>query len=123
MPKGFDLKKVKEIKRINEKGRTVRSGEFPNMLMAVQGLLAMLKRRRALFKQDAKAFGYATPTQDEIVYWTYLYFNAGEFGGKKPLKKYKGKRKLSDWIKKKEYSNSIKLLQSYRMVKAMKIFR
>ncbi len=122
LPAGFDLKKVKEIKEINEKGREVKSGKFPAMLMAVQALLAMLKRRRKLFTEDAKANGYNTPSREELVYWTYLYFNIGEFGGKKQLEKYKGKRKLSDWINKGEYSNSIKLLQSYRMVKAMKIF-
>jgi len=67
-------------------------------------------------------YGYATPTHEETVYWTYLYYNVGVNGGKKQLIKYQGKRKLSDWIKKKEYPNSIKLLQSYRMVKDMKIF-
>jgi phage antirepressor YoqD-like protein len=122
LPAGFDLTKVKEIKRINEKGREVKSGEFPNMLMAVQALTAMLKRRRKLFRDDAKTYGYTTPNREELVYWTYIYFNVGEFGGKQQLKKYKGKRKLSDWIKKGEYSNAIKLLQSYRMVKEMKLF-
>jgi len=93
------------------------------MLMAVQALSAMLKRRRKLFQQDAKTYGYTTPTREELVYWTYLYFKVGEFGGKAQLRKYKGKRNLSDWIKKGEYANSIKVLQSYKMVKAMKIFR
>lgn len=45
---------------------------------------------------------------------------AGEFNGQ--LKAQKGKRKLADWIAKGEYPNSIKLLESYRMIKAMKIF-
>jgi len=122
LPAGFDLTKVNEIKRINEKGREVKSGEFPNMLMAVQALAAMLKRRRKLFQEDAKTFGYSTLNREELIYWTYVYFNFGEFGGKAQLNKYKGKRNLSDWIKKKEFPNSIKLLQSYRMVKEMKLF-
>ena len=88
--------------------------------MGLQALAASLKRRRALFRADVQTHGYASPTTDELVYWTYVYSNSGEFNGQ--LKKYKGKRKLADWITKSEYPNAIKLLESYRMVKAMKIF-
>lgn len=122
LPVGYDLSKVKEVKRINEKGREVKSGEFPNMLMAVQALSVMLKRRRKLFLEDVKANGYSTPDRDELIYWTYVYFNVGEFGGKQQLKKYKGKRNLADWIRKGEFPNAIKLLQSYQMVQIMKLF-
>ena len=122
LPKGYDLKKVKEVKKINEHGRTVRSGKFPNMLMAIQAFEANLRRRRSLFIEDAKKYKYKKPTQDELVYWTYVYYNYGEFGGKAQLKKYQKTRNLSTWIKKGEFSNSIKLLESYKMVKAMKIF-
>ena len=62
----------------------------------------------------------SAPTTDELVYWTYIYSNAGENNGK--LEKYRGKRKLSDWITKGEYPNAIKLLESYRMVSEMAIF-
>ena len=79
-----------------------------------------MKRRRAIFLDDVKTYGYAKPTTDELVYWTYVYYNAGEFNGQ--LKKYKGNRVLSDWITKKEYLNSIKVVDSYRMIHAMKIF-
>jgi hypothetical protein len=122
LPKGFDVSKVPEEKRINEEGKEVRSGPFPNLTMAIQALAAMLKRRRKLFKEDAAASGYAAPTHDELVYWTYVYFNSGEFGGKTQLEKYKGKRKLSDWITLGEYPNAIKLLQSYQMIKKMNLF-
>jgi hypothetical protein len=64
--------------------------------------------------------GTRAPTEDELVYWTYVYFNSGENNGQ--LKKHKGKRKLSDWINKGEFDNSIKLLQSYRMLRDMKVF-
>ncbi len=119
LPKGYDLSKVKEKKHINEKGREVPSADFPNLLMALQGMAAIIKRRRKLFLEDAKAEGYADPTREELVYWTYLYFNTGEFGGKGQLQKYKGKRKLSDWIRLKEYPNSIIVLESYKMLKNM----
>lgn len=122
LPKGFDLTKVTEEKNINEKKREVRSGKFPDMTMAIQAMAAALKRKRKLFKEDATANGYAAPTRDELVYWTYVYFNSGEFGGKAQLEKYKGKRTLSDWITKNEYPNAIKLLESWQMIKKMNLF-
>ena len=120
LPKGYDTSKVTKDARTNEQGREVQSGIFPNLKMGLQALVASLKRRRAIFLADVKTHAYATPTTDELVYWTYVYFNSGEFNGQ--LKKYKGKRKLGDWISKGEYSNAIKLLDSYQMIKAMKIF-
>lgn len=122
LPAGFDSTKVTEIRRTNEQGREVRSARFDDLKTALQAMSAMLKRRRALFKADATANGYAAPTEEELVYWTYLYYNAGEFGGKAQLEKYKGKRKLADWITAGEYPNSIKILKSFRMLKAMKLF-
>lgn len=125
LPTGFDLKKVTTEKSKNEKGREIDTPVFPDLLMAVQALAVMLKRRRKVFLEDAKAEGYATPTTEELVYWTYIYFNSGEFvgannqGGKGQLIKYKGKRKLSDWITSGKYPNAIKVLQSFQMLTKM----
>lgn len=123
LPSSYDLTKISEERRVNEKGREVRSAKFPDLKMALQALAAMLKRRRKLFKQDATANGYSAPTEDELIYWTYIYFNTGEFGGKEQLEKFKGKRRLSDWITKGEYPNAITLLQSHKMLRAMKLFK
>lgn len=120
LPSGYDTKKVTPDPRLNEKKRTVQSGIFPNLRMGLQGLSATMKRRRALFRADITTYGYGAPTTEELVYWTYVYYNAGEFNGQ--LKKYKGKRKLGDWITLGEYGNSIKVLQSWQMVRDMKIF-
>jgi hypothetical protein len=122
LPSGFDKSKATEIKRTNEKGREVRSAQFSDLKTGLQGMSAMLKRRRALFLEDAKANGYGTPTEEEIIFWTYLYYNPGEFAGKEQLTKYKGKRKLSDWITKGEYPKALMRVHSYRMLKAMKLF-
>ncbi|GAA2211372.1 hypothetical protein GCM10009850_068310 [Nonomuraea monospora] len=116
----YDPKRIGLDTRRNEKGTLVESALFPNLTMGLQGEAAMLKRRRALFLADVKAYGYAAPTRDELVYWTYVYYNVGEFNGQ--LKKYAGKRALGDWIAKKEYPNSIKALESWRMLRDMKIF-
>ncbi len=119
LPSGFDRSQVHETTRVNEKGTTVHSAEFPNLLSALQGFAAMIRRRRAVFLADAKAFGYSSPTTEELVYWTYVYYNAGEFGGKAQLKKYQNKRKLGDWIAHGEYHNAIVVLQSYKMLASM----
>ncbi|SEH01392.1 hypothetical protein SAMN05444920_12096 [Nonomuraea solani] len=120
LPPGFDLKKVALDRRTNEKGREVQSARFPNLRMGLQGLAALVRRHRALFLADVKTYGYAAPTQAELVYWTYVYFNAGEFNGQ--LKKYAGARRLGDWIARGEYPNSIRVLESWRMINSMKIF-
>jgi len=72
LPKGYDVSKVTKDVRVNEKGTSVDSASFPNLLTGIQALAAMLKRRRAIFRADAKAQGYAQPTTDELVYWTYV---------------------------------------------------
>ncbi|WP_242040958.1 DUF4157 domain-containing protein [Leptolyngbya sp. FACHB-261] len=122
LPPSFDRSKVRPLTEINEKGRAVKSGDFPNLTMAIQALAAMMKRRRKLFQDDAKIRGYTAPTQDELVYWTYVYFNVGEFGAQQQLEQHKGKRTLSDWITKGSYPNAIKLLQSYQMLRDMAVF-
>ncbi|RPJ49723.1 MAG: hypothetical protein EHM21_06450 [Chloroflexi bacterium] len=100
----------------------MQSAEFSDLLTGVQGLLAMIKRRRALFKADAAANGYPAATDEELVYWTALYYNPGENDGLAQLIKYKSKRKLSDWIKRGEYPHAQKVLRNYRMLKAMNVF-
>ena len=120
LPAGYDLSKLAHEPAINEQGRTVDSVKFPDLTTGMQALAAILKRRRALFLADAAALGYGTPTTEELMYWTYVYYNVGEFNGQ--LKKYQGARKLSDWITRREYPNAMKLLESYRMVEAMAIF-
>ena len=120
LPTGYDTSKLTRDPQVNEKNRTVQSAIFPNLKMGLQALSATMKRRRALFVADVATHKYATPTTDQLVYWTYVYYNAGEFNGQ--LKKFKGKRTLDNWIKKGEFSNAIKLLQSWQMIKEMKIF-
>jgi hypothetical protein len=116
----YDPRRVVLDTRRNEKGTLVESALFPDLTMGLQGEAAMLRRRRALFLADVRAYGYAAPTRDELVYWTYVYYNVGEFNGQ--LKKYAGKRRLGDWITKGEYPNSIKALESWRMLRDMAIF-
>ena len=101
-------------------GRIVDSAVFPNLKVGLQALVASLKRRRSLFLEDVTKFGYAPPTKEELIYWTYIYFNVGENNGQ--LEKYQGKRVLSDWITAGEYSNALELLESWRMIDEMALF-
>ena len=122
LPASFDLSKITPAPDENEKSQPVESADFPNLKMALQGVVAVMKRRRRLFLDDAKKLGYSTPTAEELVYFTYLYFNPGEGAGKKTLTDHKGKRKLSDWPKTKFFAGARKVLATYRMIKAMKVF-
>lgn len=102
------------------KGTTVKAARTDDLLTALYALVGMLKQRRAKFEKDAKTYGYATPTTEELVYWTYIYYNVGPYigdkmqGGEGQLKKYQGTRTLSDWITKGEYLNAIKVLDTYK---------
>ncbi len=121
-PAGFDTTRLTPETRTNEKLRTVSSVKFPDLKMALQGLVMMMSRRRALFVEDAKALGYGAPSTELLVYFTYLYFNPGEFAGKKTLRDNQGKRKLEDWPKTRFFADAKKVLDSYRMIVALKIF-
>jgi hypothetical protein len=124
LPVGYDVSVLRHQSAWNEEEpkRLVDSAVFPNLAMGLQALAASIKRRRALFLADVKAFGYAAPTTDELIYWTYIYSSAGANGGHGQLSMYHGRRNLSDWITKGEYPNAIALLQSYRMIEKMALF-
>ena len=121
LPAGFDSK-FTEASNINEHGRTVRSADFVDMDSALKAFVASFSRRRKLFVDDAAAFGYTSPTRDELIYWTYVYYNPGIFGGKASLKKNAGKRTLSDWITKKEFPNALSVLNNFKMVESLNLF-
>lgn len=73
----------------NEKGETVRSADFPDLKRGLIALRAMLADSRAHFLSDAKtALGPVAAsrlTQDQVDYFTYVYFNAGAGFGKRHL--------------------------------------
>jgi hypothetical protein len=132
-PPGFDPSRMTEVSRINEKGTTVRSASAPDLRTGLQAMLAMLSRRRELFLEDAASLGYGSPTPEETVYWTYVYYNSGPGtradpgaegdGGFQTLHRHRpghptpsARRRLSDWIRLGEYPNAIIVHQSYRML-------
>ncbi len=125
LPKSYDISLLTEDSAYNEQTppRLVKYAIYPNMKMGIQALKANYKRRKQIFLDDAKSYGYATPSNDEAVYWIYVYSNVGIYGGKKSLKEYKDKRVLSDWIKKGKYKNSIKVYESYKLAKELGLFQ
>jgi hypothetical protein len=123
LPSGFDTTALTPATAVNEKGRTVNTVEARDLRSGLIALAASLTRRRALFLADAKLLGYPSPTHEEMVYWTYVYYNSGEYGGHRTLKahgpahpKASERRRLEDWITRREYPNAIIVLDSYRAV-------
>lgn len=134
-PPGFLETQLTEVSRVNEFGTSVRSANAPNLRIGLQALLSMLSRRRALFLEDARNLGYPQPTNEEIVYWTYVYYNTGPGNRSNPASSGDGgyqtlyrhrpanpvaaerRSSLSDWIRRgDEYENAIVVYQSYRMI-------
>lgn len=74
---------------VNEKNENVKSADFPDLRRGLIALRAMLGDSRARFLSDAKTVlgpaKAAKLTQDQIDYFTYVYFNAGAGFGKKHL--------------------------------------
>ena len=142
-PSGFDVTQMTEVPATNEFGTPVRSAHAPNLLMALQALLAMLSRRQALFLEDAATLGYPEPTAVEKVYWTYVYYNTGpgsrtagdgssaDNGGYQTLSRHRPahpiaaqrRANLSGWLTRGEYSNAVIVTQSYQMIVAGGILR
>ncbi|MEL0650803.1 hypothetical protein V6246_05170 [Algibacter sp. TI.3.09] len=69
----------------NEREKTV-SAYFKNMESAIWACGATLAHRRDLFLRHAKELGHLTPTEDELAYWTYLYYQ-GEGRARTALEK------------------------------------
>jgi len=63
----------------NEKGEIVSVAVFQNIESAIAALGAMLADRRRSVEMDLYAFGLSPPSSqsDELLYWTYVYYNAG----------------------------------------------
>jgi hypothetical protein len=126
-PAGFDATKLTESRHMNEEGREVRSADAPDLRTALQALAGMIARRQAIFEEDRLALGYKTPTNDEKVYFTYVYYNSGINEGKRTLVGHKpggaDPRTFAVWISKGDYPNAIKALQSYQMIVAAGILK
>ena len=74
---------------VNEKGENVQSADFPDLKRGLIALRAMLADCRSRFQRDARAVLGASAasrlTQDQLDYYTYVYFNAGAGFGRKHL--------------------------------------
>lgn len=76
---------IVEGKRPNDFGRkTVNTANFKDLKSGFEGFAAILIHRRDLFLRHAKELAYKTPSEDEMAFWTYCYFQ-GENRAKKYL--------------------------------------
>jgi hypothetical protein len=115
----------------NELGQTVQSATFTNADLGLEALGAMLADMRARFVADVRALnGDAAArslTDDQLAYFTYLYFNAGPGFGKKELQRH-GLGYLSKWTEppletnKNPRYNALIRLATYEELKALHVF-
>lgn len=70
----------------NELGQKTVSAVFKNIEAAIWACGATLAHRRDAFQKDRKALGIAVPTEDQLAYWNYFYYNGGEGKGYRFLK-------------------------------------
>jgi hypothetical protein len=71
--------------RGNEWGQTVSSAKFNNIRSGLTAFSAVMNRRRDLVTNHGADFGYGAPTEDQLFFWTYYYFQ-GEGRGQKFLR-------------------------------------
>lgn len=120
LPSGFDTTKVGKAPHLNEKGKMHDAAKTPDLKMALQIQVAILSRRMDLFLDQATKLGYPTPTDEERLYFGYVFYNSGPGEGHTTLSNHapggSDARKLGDWISKGEYANAMKVLKTYRFV-------
>jgi len=68
-----DAEFIKDV-RINERKDETVSAKFKNMESMVWACGATLAHRRDMFLRHATELGYPTPSEDELAYWTYIYY-------------------------------------------------
>lgn len=59
---------------INELGENTQSAIFRDMRSAVEAFCATVAHRQATFIRHKNEFGYGAPTEDQLIYWTYVYY-------------------------------------------------
>jgi hypothetical protein len=76
---------------VNEKKVKVESGVFNSIEYAFTAKAAEYAWRQQLFFEDAQTMGVDAKTlsQDEVMFWTYVYYNSGQGNGKEMLTSYK----------------------------------
>ena len=80
---------TKDELRINESNQIVKPVVFTNLTNAMQAFSAELNWRRDRLISDANILNYGLPTADQLMFWTYVYFQ-GMHNGKTLLTANKG---------------------------------
>lgn len=78
-----------KIYQKNEKSEDIVTADFSNMESLIWACGATLAHRRDLFLKESRALGYLPPSEDELAYWTYMYYQ-GEGRAYKALLNNKG---------------------------------
>lgn len=87
LPKDFNEGDEYKVSwNINEEGKTVYSAIFKDVESSLIAFTAVANNRKRLVLQDGKKLGYEEPSEDQILFWTYTYFQ-GQGRGFKALEK------------------------------------
>lgn len=62
------------VPETNERNEEVLSAKFNNMESVIWACAATLSHRRDLFQKHRKTLGYPSPTEDQLAYWNYIYY-------------------------------------------------
>ena len=101
LPKGFTQFSTKGQPQIgNERNENVQVAQISGLEQSVRAFGAMLANRERLVEKDLKALGVdrQTVSDEQLEFWTYVYYNAGSGGPEDP--KGRGREHLVDsWLK------------------------
>ncbi len=115
----------------NEKDEPVVSASFPDLARGLEALASMIAAERQQFLVDARRVLGADRaehlTDEQLFFFTYVYFNAGPLGGRRLLERrglnaaeaWRGK--LPDHNRNAQY-NAMQRLQTLRLLRAFAIF-
>jgi hypothetical protein len=129
LPKGFEQNYMPR-KRTNEKGEEVRAPEFLSIFAAFRAKAADMAARVDTLKRDAERLG-VNLSKDGEEFFTHVYYNMGEGGGRRMLSSYqeKGFLENDDYLNERPnaswaqpYNHAQNRIQNSRSIRDLEIF-
>jgi hypothetical protein len=98
LPSNFEQKYgLKIAGTANEKFKNIAFYDYPNFESASQAMGAYVNYSTSKIIEIGKQLGIKAPSNDELIFWTYLYFNNPRDWGDKLKLSQKGSYELSKW--------------------------
>jgi hypothetical protein len=98
LPANFEQKYgLKVAGTANEKFTNIKFYDYPNFESAAQAMGAYVNYSTSKIIEMGKQLGIKAPSNDELIFWTYLYFNNPRDWGDKLKLSQKGNYELNKW--------------------------